>query len=56
MKLSQIRKAIAAFLVPVVPAVALGVLGSDGFTKPIVWGIVLAVLSGLTVYRIPNAS
>ena len=55
MKLSKIRKAVAAFLVPVVPAVAVGVLGSDGFTKPVVWGIVIAVLSGLAVYRIPNA-
>ena len=46
------RKAIAAFLIPVVPA-AIFAINSDGSQESLI-GLGVAVLCGLGVYAIPN--
>lgn len=53
MKLNQIRKAIAGFLIPVVPAVTNAIVNGWSTANSILVGI--AVLTGAGVYGIPNA-
>lgn len=53
MKIAAARKAIAAFLVPVVPAVA-SIVSAGEITRDSVWLLVIAVLSGLGVYGVRN--
>jgi hypothetical protein len=53
-KLSSIKKAIVAFLAPVVPAVYVTV-DAGHVTRDGVWLIVLAVLQGLGVYGVSNS-
>lgn len=50
--MSQFRKAITAFLIPVVPA-AIAAITSDASEASLI-GLGVAVLCGLGVYAVPN--
>lgn len=51
--ITRSRKAIAAFLIPVVPAVG-DIVASGKVTRAAVWLVVIAVLSGAGVYKTRN--